>query len=491
VQRTIFLYSFLIFLVLILLFAVTGDYFVRRSLVASVEVQLEQEMQELFKKVMDEITSAGRSEGGRELDHVRAVIDNFRLGKGFGRSAYGWLLEGGSRWNLSSSRARVFFPLYLAEDKRDLVERVRQSPAAGMLKLGSGATERLISYKALPEKSWIVGITYPLGEMSRFYGAVRARMAMLFGCLVVIAVLLCLILSHHVAGPFALLGSYAKLIAAEESPEAPAPSRFHEAQTILEALAGIQTLLAEQERLDINQLTGLPGNKALQQALFESIDRGREFAVVYVDINNFSGYNNRYGFDRGDSVIRFAGTLITNSVKEVGNKDDFIAHLGADKFCFITTPAKAEAICDRIIKTFDEQISHYYTPEDRERGYLVSKDRQGNIRKFGFMTIILAIATNEQRPLIHPLQIAHITTEIAEFLKTSATSKHLKDRRTTEREGPEEEVQAPQEEARQPTASEPRPNATAGEKAASSETASPVSSEGALQKAESGEGTKA
>ncbi|MEQ8170884.1 MAG: diguanylate cyclase [Candidatus Eremiobacterota bacterium] len=185
--------------------------------------------------------------------------------------------------------------------------------------------------------------------------------------------------------------------------------------------------------MDMNSITNLPGNFTVQKKLFDIIDSGSKFAVTMVDIDNFNVYNQRYGFPKGDSVIRMTATLVTNTVKESGNKEDFVGHLGGDDIIFITTPDKVDKICEEIISSFDKQILLYYTEEDRQKGGFAWRDKEGTIKKFPLMTLSIAVSTNEKRQIIHPLQISQIFSELLVYLKKRPGSKYFRDRRIRDR----------------------------------------------------------
>jgi GGDEF domain-containing protein len=219
----------------------------------------------------------------------------------------------------------------------------------------------------------------------------------------------------------------------------------------------ISNSLKERKVSDLNPLTNLPGNLSLQEQLFASIDMKEQFSVAALDIARFSAYNHKYGFTRGDGVIRFLNSTIQSVLQEKGDKGDFVCHLGADHFVFITRSSAVDVICSAIIKTFTEHIPLFYEEEDRKRGYILSKNRQGEINKFSFMTIIIGVATNAKRPLIHPLQISHITNEIIEFLKKQEKSNYLIDRRASDREPAEYTPEDEREPAAETTSAEAEP----------------------------------
>src|SRR6185436_7231819 len=74
---------------------------------------------------------------------------------------------------------------------------------------------------------------------------------------------------------------------------------------VQELLARVRnTLKRHRIELEANPLSQLPGNVSIERAINERIDAGKKFMVLYADLNNFKAFNDRYGFQRGDKIIR-------------------------------------------------------------------------------------------------------------------------------------------------------------------------------------------
>jgi GGDEF domain-containing protein len=261
--------------------------------------------------------------------------------------------------------------------------------------------------------------------------------------LVVLSIIASVIISKELSEPVIELQKYAQKLSVGEMPEKHESLSDADVAPVVAALERFYKQTHKEKSLDQNPLSGLPGNKSLYDALYRRIESNLPFAVGYINGNNFAAYNNKYGFEKGDSVIRFMGTVTMNAIKEKGNKDDNIYHLGADRYFFISTPDKVRDISEKIIKDYDTQIVYYYDEEDRDRGLIISKDNQGNAGEFAFMPICIGISTNTRRPLLHPLQIGHIMGEIRKFLKDRQKSDFLVDRRKTDRKEEYEGEMAP------------------------------------------------
>lgn len=181
--------------------------------------------------------------------------------------------------------------------------------------------------------------------------------------------------------------------------------------------------------LDANPLTRLPGNVAILNEIESYIKMGRKFAVCYIDLNKFKSFNDRYGFERGDEAIRSTGRILIDAVAKEGNQNDFIGHIGGDDFILITTPDKVDTLCSRVIKEFDSTIPNLYDKGDRDKGFIVSKDRQGNTVELPLMSISIGVVTNEYNPITHFGQVGQIGAELKAYAKTLGSSTYVKNRR--------------------------------------------------------------
>ncbi len=128
-------------------------------------------------------------------------------------------------------------------------------------------------------------------------------------------------------------------------------------------------------------------------------------------------------------MIKESARIIENAVKMKGTSDDFIGHVGGDDFVVITTPGHMREISNEIIAQFDAKIPAFYDPEDRDRGHILGKTRQGIEMQFPIMTISIAIVTNERRMLTNPLEASEIAAELKDYAKTIPKSVFVVDQR--------------------------------------------------------------
>jgi diguanylate cyclase (GGDEF)-like protein len=197
-----------------------------------------------------------------------------------------------------------------------------------------------------------------------------------------------------------------------------------------ELLARVKNTLIRIERnRRVSPLTGLQGNMEVQTEISRRIANNQIFSLIYADIDNFKAYNDLYGFSSGDRTIKLTADIIIDSVSKFGDSCDFVGHVGGDDFIIITAPNNAEAVCDDIVRVFNEKILTLYSPEDRGRGFITTSNRQGHSIKHPIMGISLAIVSNEFRNLTSHMDFMEVAVELKKKAKTIAGSVYFKDRR--------------------------------------------------------------
>jgi GGDEF domain-containing protein len=143
---------------------------------------------------------------------------------------------------------------------------------------------------------------------------------------------------------------------------------------------------------DQNPLTRLPGNNRIGEYVsraLDDVDSG--YYLVYFDFDNFKPYNDTYGFRRGDRVILlFAEMLRSNEIR----REMFVGHIGGDDFFmgFHGTQFQVvDRITRRLIDDFKFHVEGFYDKEARGCGYIAAKDREGNLRQYGLLTVSAVI----------------------------------------------------------------------------------------------------
>lgn len=197
-----------------------------------------------------------------------------------------------------------------------------------------------------------------------------------------------------------------------------------------ELLARIRMIVRRTAQdLEANPLTRLPGNVSILNELSHRLESKDLFAVCYLDLDKFKAYNDTYGFEHGDDVIKETARILIRSTQETGNPDDFIGHIGGDDFVIVTTVDKAEGICKKVIEEFEKTAPSFYNETDKKLGYIVSHDRHGNPQNIPLISISIGIVTNESRKIDHVAQIGEIGAELKSYAKSLERSNYIRDKR--------------------------------------------------------------
>jgi GGDEF domain-containing protein len=72
-----------------------------------------------------------------------------------------------------------------------------------------------------------------------------------------------------------------------------------------------------------------------------------------------------------------------------------VGHIGGDDFVIISDKYRTEPYCKKIIDLFISKTKLLYTHEDAEKGFIVSRNRNGFTDTFPLATISIAVVTNE------------------------------------------------------------------------------------------------
>lgn len=200
--------------------------------------------------------------------------------------------------------------------------------------------------------------------------------------------------------------------------------------TLDEIIMRIDLALARSHRVaDNNPLTRLPGNSSILKNIQGILDAGPPKAVAYVDIDNFKPYNDRYGFARGDEVIRMVARVLVNVVQEKVGTEGFVGHVGGDDFVF-TTPAEAiEAVCQQIIKNFSALIPLFLDEEELEAGCFAGVDRKGRRQSFPLTSVSIAVVLCTGGRYRHYGEVAAVAAQLKKQVKKLAGSNYFIDRR--------------------------------------------------------------
>jgi diguanylate cyclase (GGDEF)-like protein len=186
------------------------------------------------------------------------------------------------------------------------------------------------------------------------------------------------------------------------------------------------TLRRSAELRSLNPLSGLPGNVTIAREIEARLGDDGADACLYVDIDHFKQFNDRYGFARGDLLI---GRLAELLAQATAGLDRFVGHIGGDDFVVVAPMKRAEALARDIVQQFDAMVPELYDAEDRARGYVEDTDRRGRARRVPFVRVSIGIVPLLADRFEDATDVARAAAEMKEVAKRSEGSQWAVDRR--------------------------------------------------------------
>ncbi|MDD9176478.1 GGDEF domain-containing protein [Aliivibrio sp. S2TY2] len=163
------------------------------------------------------------------------------------------------------------------------------------------------------------------------------------------------------------------------------------------SIAGLLLLLyiisASHELAFIDQLTGIPGRRALES---EMKHLGRRYTIAMLDVDHFKKFNDTYGHDTGDDVLKLVASIMAQTG---GNAK--VYRYGGEEFTVLFKGKTAEQSLE-YLEELREDIADYdliirdtsTRPKDKKEGQ--AKRGKANKTKVVNVTISIGVADNTE-----------------------------------------------------------------------------------------------
>ena len=191
-------------------------------------------------------------------------------------------------------------------------------------------------------------------------------------------------------------------------------TNFNEMGTALQRL--------HNKAINANPLSGLPGNTEIVDEVLQRMTTNQKFAILYCDLDNFKAYNDTYGFVRGDDVILYTRDILKETVKERNLENCFVGHEGGDDFVLVSNLEDFEELAKTIISRFDHGAKDFYNKTDQKRGFIEAYNREGQYRRFRFVSISIGVVTNRDTDFSTYPEIISVAAEMKKHAKASEGS---------------------------------------------------------------------
>ena len=195
----------------------------------------------------------------------------------------------------------------------------------------------------------------------------------------------------------------------------------------IKAMTDIQILLAK----GANPLTGLPGNTSIEREICRRLESGTPFDIAYLDIDNFKPFNDHYGFQKGDEIIKnlaeiMSATAASSPLAEV----TFCGHIGGDDFILITEALQAELLSAQVIAAFERKRPAFHGLRDQANGGYQAYNRKGELESFPLISLSVGIVNTSLSQVGSYAKLASLSTEVKKAAKKKNGSSIVVDGRT-------------------------------------------------------------
>jgi diguanylate cyclase (GGDEF)-like protein len=195
-------------------------------------------------------------------------------------------------------------------------------------------------------------------------------------------------------------------------------------RALFERISQQRLLLAMQA----NPLTGLPGNNLIKDEILQRLSQNQLFAVLYFDLDHFKPFNDQYGFEQGDQIIRFLATILKDCAHEWDLRA-FVGHIGGDDFVMVCRAQQIESLCEKILTRFKEGVEKFHDPDSVNRGFYESVDRTGRSRRFSLLSVSIGVVTTLNRSFASYGQLVSVASEVKKRAKSIPGNSFYLDRR--------------------------------------------------------------
>ena len=122
-------------------------------------------------------------------------------------------------------------------------------------------------------------------------------------------------------------------------------------------------------------LTLLPGPVPINQQIERLLAAGVPFVACMAEIDPMKGFNDAYGFQKGDELIRLGGDMLKTALN---SQHDFVGHIYGNRFVLLLQNEHWQPQLTAMLKHFESRLTALLSADIVQRGNFLWQSRDSN-----------------------------------------------------------------------------------------------------------------
>lgn len=162
-----------------------------------------------------------------------------------------------------------------------------------------------------------------------------------------------------------------------------------------------------------NSQTRLPGLSLFSRLIQRKINLDMPWALLMIELNNFSVYNEVYGRLPSEQILKTLASLLKSLILP----PDIVGQADSETFLIMTSPEKAERIAEALCSHFDEVVPNFYSEKDQKRGYLISVVNEQISQRVPFVCLSIGVVSSENKLFKNHMMVFNQAVELKNLAK--------------------------------------------------------------------------
>jgi len=140
-------------------------------------------------------------------------------------------------------------------------------------------------------------------------------------------------------------------------------------------------------------VTGLEGHPQLEQEIYNRLGKGESISALWIDINYFRPFNDHYGTEKGNDVLKMLVNLINRNLTslEISSTNTHLAHVDGDDFILLLAQGDTDRVKTNLRAEFQKEVLKFYSAEEKEKGFIYQKSRDQKDQIYPLMRLSMAL----------------------------------------------------------------------------------------------------